>query len=340
MNTINETSRCAVIGYGSWATAIAKILLETSDEIGWFVRNELVRESIHSERVNPKYLKEVHFPKDKTIHLYDNINDAVRNYDILIFAVPSAFLISTLEPLKESLEGKMIISAIKGIVTDTKGNYITITEYFNQVLGIPYDNLGIITGPCHAEEVALERLTYINAICKDLKTAEQISARFSCKYMITNALTDIYGAEYSAVLKNIYAMAVGICKGLGYGDNFIAVLISNASAEIKTYLDASYPFERELNSSAYFGDLLVTSYSQFSRNRTFGMMIGQGYSISTARIELNDMIAEGYYAALCIHNIIRDKKIDLPIAEAVYSILYNSKSSTANVVKQLTKKLK
>lgn len=340
MNNIDENSRCAVIGYGSWATAIAKILLENSAEIGWFVRNDYVRESIKSERVNPKYLTEVHFPKDRTINLYDNINDIVRDYDILIVAVPSAFLISTLEPLTTSLEGKMIISAIKGIVTNEKGDFITITEYFNQVRGVPYDNLGIITGPCHAEEVALERLTYINAICKDIHTAEMISSRFRCKYMCTNALTDIYGAEYSAVLKNIYAMAVGICKGLGYGDNFIAVLITNASAEIKKYLDASYPYERELNSSAYFGDLLVTSYSQFSRNRTFGMMIGQGYSISAARIELNDMIAEGYYAALCIHNIIRNMNIDLPIAEAVYSILYDSKSSTTNVIKQLTKKLK
>lgn len=336
---IDEKSRCAVIGYGSWATAIVKILLESSKEIGWFVRNDTVREGIKNNRVNYKYLSEVHFPEDKEIHLYDNINDVVREYDILIVAVPSAFLLSTLEPLRESLDGKMIISAIKGIVPDGKGDYITITEYFNQVLGVKYDNLGIVTGPCHAEEVALERLTYINAICKEMSTAEIISKRFSCRYMKTIALTDIYGAEYSAVLKNIYAMAVGICKGLGYGDNFIAVLITNASAEIKKYLDESYPYERELNSSAYFGDLLVTSYSQFSRNRTFGMMIGQGYSISAARIELNDMIAEGYYAALCIHNIIATKKISLPIAEAVYTILY-CKSSAADVIKQLTKKLR
>lgn len=337
---INEKSRCAVIGYGSWATAIVKILLESSNEIGWFVRNETVREGIKNNRVNYKYLSEVHFPEDKEINLYDNINDVVREYDILIFAVPSAFLISTLEPLNEPLEGKMIISAIKGIVPDGNDNYITITEYFNQIHGVKYDNLGIVTGPCHAEEVALERLTYINAICKNMETAEVISKRFRCRYMITNALTDIYGAEYSAVLKNIYAMAVGICKGLGYGDNFIAVLITNASSEIQRYLDETYPFERELNSSAYLGDLLVTSYSQFSRNRTFGMMIGQGYSISAARIELNDMIAEGYYAALCIHNIIKNKKISLPIAEAVYSILYCRKTSAASVIKQLTQKLK
>lgn len=339
MNNINENSRCAVIGYGSWATAIAKILLESSNELGWYVRNEIVRDGIRDHKVNPKYLTEVHFKDDSKINLYDDINAIVRDHDILIVAVPSAFLSSTLANLTESLENKMIISAIKGIVRDSDDNFITITEYFNQVWGVKYSNLGVVTGPCHAEEVALERLTYINIICKDIKMAEMISHRFSCKYIITHALTDIYGAEYSAVLKNIYAMAVGICKGLGYGDNFIAVLITNASAEIKEYLDESYPFDRELNSSAYFGDLLVTSYSQFSRNRSFGMMIGQGYSISAARIELNDMIAEGYYAAMCIHNISKNKNLNLPIAEAVYTILY-TKSSAVNVIKQLTKKLK
>lgn len=340
MNSIvNKNSRCAIIGYGSWGTAIAKILLERGNEIGWFVRNDIVRESIANDRVNPKYLSEVNFPKDKTINLYDNINDIVRDYDILIFAVPSAFLLSTLEPLTEDLSEKMIISAIKGIVRDGDNNFVTITEYFNKVRGVKYDNLGIITGPCHAEEVALGRLTYINAVCKDIDVAMSISERFACKYMIANALTDIYGAEYSAVLKNIYALMVGVCKGLGYGDNFIAVLISNATAEIKKFLDITYPFDRDINSSAYVGDLLVTSYSQFSRNRRFGMMIGQGYSISAARIELNDMVAEGYYAALCINNITKMKNIDMPIAAAVYSILYQ-KVSPQKAVMQLTQKLR
>lgn len=336
---INKNSRCAVIGYGSWGTAIAKILLERGTEIGWWISNDTIRESIVNDRLNSKYLSEVHFPADKTINLYSDINEIVKDYDILIFAIPSAFLIKTLDQLTVPLDNKMIISAIKGIVTDTDGNYITITEYFNKIKGVKYDNLGIITGPCHAEEVALERLTYINAICKDIEVAKQIGERFVCKYMIANALTDIYGAEYSAVLKNIYAVAVGICKGLGYGDNFVAVLITNASGEIKHFLDETYPYDRDLNSSAYFGDLLVTSYSQFSRNRTFGMMIGQGYSISAARIELNDMIAEGYYAALCIHNINAKKNITMPIAEAVYNILY-SRTSAAKIIEGLTKKLK
>lgn len=339
MNMIDKNSRCAVIGYGSWGTAIAKILLERGSGIGWWISNDTVRESIATNGTNPKYLTEVHFGETKKINLYSDINEIVKDYDILIFAIPSAFLIKTLNNLTVSLQDKMIISAIKGIVTDLEGNYITITEYFNKVKGVKYDNLGIITGPCHAEEVALERLTYINAICKDIEVAKIISEHFACKYMMPNALTDIYGAEYSAVLKNIYAVAVGMCKGLGYGDNFIAVLITNASGEIKHFLDETYPYDRDLNTSAYFGDLLVTSYSQFSRNRTFGMMIGQGYSISAARIELNDMIAEGYYAALCIHNINAKNNITMPIAETVYSILYN-RVSARKAIADLTKKLK
>ena len=338
-NIISNNSKCAVIGYGSWGTAIAKILLEKGSEIGWWIGNDAVRDGIKNNNVNPKYLSEVHFPTDKKINLYSDINEVVADYDILIFAIPSAFLLKTLDKLTISLDNKMVISAIKGIVRNEKGDYITITEFFNQVKGVKYDNLGIVTGPCHAEEVALQRLTYINVICKDIDVAKMISKHFECDYMRPNALTDIYGAEYSAVLKNIYALAVGICKGLGYGDNFIAVLITNASGEIKNFLDRTYNFDRDLNTSAYFGDLLVTSYSQFSRNRTFGMMIGQGYSISAARIELNDMIAEGYYAALCIHNISMLKKIDLPIAEAVYDILYMKKSA-ATVINLLTNKLR
>lgn len=339
MINIGKNSRCTVIGNGSWGTAIAKILLENCEEIGWFVRNKAVRTSIAENRVNSKYLSQVYFPKDKNIVLYDDINSAVQEADILIFAVPSAFFISTLEPLKESLENKMILSAIKGIVTNSEGLYVTITEYFNQVFGVKYDNLGVLTGPCHAEEIAMERLTYINVVCKDLEVADTIKEKFQCRYMQTNSITDIYGVEYAIVLKNIYALAVGICKGLNYGDNFMAVLISNSYDEIKEYLHHSYPFERDLTRSAYMGDLLVTAYSKFSRNRTFGLMIGQGCSVKTARRELDDMITEGYYAAECIHNICREKGLSLPIAEAVYQILYNRKS-TKEIFKDLSTKLK
>lgn len=340
MNTSFESlPRICVVGHGSWGTAIAKILTDSGNAINWFVSNQSVRQSIALNKMNNKYLTEVHFRKDTVIELFDDINEAVSCSDILIFAIPSAFLSEVLSKLTVGLADKMIVSAIKGIVPNTQGAYVTITEYFNQVMGVRYDNLGVLTGPCHAEEVARERLTYVNVVCKTLSIAEGIAKRINCSYMRTNALTDIYGAEYSAVLKNIYAIAVGVCKGLKYGDNFMAVLIANSQAEICQYLQDAYPFTREENTSAYLGDLLVTSYSQFSRNRTFGMMIGQGYSLNAARVELNDMIAEGYYAAKCIHDIVSSKRMKLPIAEAVYQILYENKSA-AEVVNELTNKIK
>ncbi len=339
MNIFNRDSKYCVVGYGSWGTAIAKILLESGNEIGWFISNDDVRNGLINDRVNHKYLTDVHFPPDKNITFYDSINSAVKNSDILIFAVPSAFLIDMLKPLTESFDNKMVISAIKGIVTNSKGDYVTITEYFNDVYGVKYDNLGVLTGPCHAEEIAYERLTYINVICKNLILAESISERFNCKYVYASALTDIYGAEYAAVMKNIYAIAVGICKGLNYGDNFIAVLISNCQCEMKYYLTSTFHFQRELTRSPYMGDLLVTAYSQFSRNRRFGMIVGQGHSIQSARIELNDMIAEGYYATKCIYDIVKSKDIQLPIVEAVYKILYE-RNTASSIIKELARKLK
>ncbi len=339
MSDFNKNSRYCVIGYGSWGTAIAKILLESGNEIAWCVTNSEVRKSLQESRINCKYLTDVRFPKDKTIKLYEDINFAVRESDIIIFAVPSAYLINTLKPLTESLKGKMVISAIKGIVTNNNNELVTITEYFNQVHSVPYDNLGVLTGPCHAEEIAYERLTYINVICKDIERAKAIAERFSCRYMLSRASTDIYGAEYAAVMKNIYAVAVGMCKGLNYGDNFTAVLISNGHREIKRFLKKTYPFERDTTDSAYLGDLLVTSYSQFSRNRTFGMLIGRGYSLTAARFELNNMVSEGYYAANCIHSIAKKKGVELPIADTVYSVLYE-KVSVNEAMKSVANRLK
>lgn len=333
---IEKGSKCAVIGYGSWGTALVKILLENEQEVGWFITNPAVRERVENEGRNPKYLTNVRFPKEK-IRTYGDINRIVEDYDILIFAVPSAFLCNVLEPLTVSLEDKFLISAIKGIVIDRENNYITIAEYFNRQFGIPFEQIGIFTGPCHAEEVALERLSYLNMVCKNPENARLLAARFNGPYIRTNTLSDIYGTEYAAVLKNIYAMAVGICKGQGYGDNFIAVLITNAAREMDKFLKESFDFERDLNTSPYLGDLLVTSYSQFSRNRSFGMMIGQGYSVKSARIELG-MIAEGYFAAYCIHEICSRHGIDLPIADAVYGILYENRPVVATI-RSLSEKL-
>lgn len=321
---IYKDSPCAVVGYGSWATAIVKILLENGNSVHWHVRNPDVKAHLTAHRTNPKYLSQVHFFTDR-LTVTDDLAGAVRDSDVIIFAVPSAFLGLTLEPLdRHALDGKFIISAIKGIVPD---GYLTVAEWFNQRYGVPFDRIGIVTGPCHAEEVALERLSYLTMVCKDLDTAAQLGEKFANDFIRVSTSTDIYGAEYAAVLKNIYAIAVGIAHGLGYGDNFLAVLISNAAMEMEHFLTETFRADRNICRSAYLGDLLVTCYSQFSRNRTFGVMIGKGYSVRNAQMEMN-MIAEGYYAADCIHRLRARFGIDMPIAEAVYGILYERRNPT------------
>ncbi|MFI3267579.1 MAG: NAD(P)H-dependent glycerol-3-phosphate dehydrogenase [Rikenellaceae bacterium] len=331
---IDKTSKCAVIGYGSWGTAIVKILLENESSVAWHVPNTQISGHLKEFNTNPKYLSSVHFDTSK-LFISSSINKVIKSADIVIFATPSAFLEKTLERLKTPLANKFVVSAIKGIVSDKQQ---TIAEFFHESYGLSFNQIGIVTGPCHAEEVALERLSYLNIVTPDDDNAQVLSAKFTTPYIITNTQTDVYGVEYATVLKNIYAISVGICLGLGYGDNFIAVLIANTMREMARFVTETYPYDRDLNTSPYLGDLLVTSYSQFSRNRSFGVMIGKGYSVKSAQIEM-DMIAEGYYASNCIYKINQKKKVDMPIADTVYRILYE-RANAAKQYKALTLKLK
>ncbi len=315
---MTKDPKIAVIGGGSWATAIAKMLQNNSNNIGWWIRNPDTVEFIKKNHHNPNYISAVSFEVSK-FNISSDLLEIVKNYDILIFAIPSAFLNEQIKSLDFNLlENKIIVSAIKGIVPE---HNLIIGEYFNTQFNIPYDQIAVITGPCHAEEVALEKLSYLTIACENQQYAETIAKALSCRYIKTITSDDIFGTEYSAVLKNVIAVASGICHGLGYGDNFQAVLISNAIREIKRYVNKVHPINRDINDSAYLGDLLVTAYSQFSRNRTFGNMIGKGYSVKAAQLEMN-MIAEGYYAVNCIHQINKTLGVDMPISEAVYNILY------------------
>ncbi|HNT41455.1 MAG: NAD(P)H-dependent glycerol-3-phosphate dehydrogenase [Bacteroidales bacterium] len=331
---IEKKPSIAVVGSGSWATALAKVLHETQDSIGWCLRDPELIGYIKKYRHNPNYLSAVEFDVKK-LYLSVDINEVAKLYDILLFVIPSTYFQAWLEPLSVSLEGKFIISAIKGIVP---GMDCTIAEFFNQQYGVPFDRIGIVSGPTHAEEVALERLSYLTISCKDKLQAKHVASYFETHYIKTNIGTDIYGTEYSAVLKNIYAVASGIAHGLNYGDNFLAVLISNAQREIERFLKKTYPSKRRLSTSVYLGDLLVTCYSQFSRNRTFGTMIGKGYSVKSAMLEMS-MVAEGYNAAKCIWEINKKYNVKMPIANAVYNILYEN-ISPAIEMKLLTAKLR
>lgn len=309
-----------VIGSGSWATAIVKILHENVPMLYWYLRDETTRQLIRKHGHNPHYLSAVEFDMG-AIEIVDDINELARTCEVLFVVVPSAFLASWLAPLTEDISERFVVTSIKGIVPH---EYVTASEYLKRHFGVSYQRMGVVTGPCHAEEVALERLSYLTVSCKTLDDAERIGCLLGSGYIRTVPSTDIYGTEYSAILKNIYAVAVGVAHGLGYGDNFIAVLTCNAQAELTRFLNVSYPDKRQVDTSAYLGDLLVTCYSQFSRNRTFGTMIGKGYGVLSAQVEMK-MIAEGYYATEGIHTLNKEYKVDMPIADTMYRILYEEK---------------
>lgn len=330
---IGNNARYAVIGYGSWATAIVKILTGNLDRVGWYVRNPEVLEGLHTTGRNPKYLNDVEFDLSK-IAVSDNLDEVVGNADVLIMACPSAYLKKFLEPLTVPLKDKFVISAIKGIVPD---DYTTVVEYIHDRYDLSFDQMGLLIGPSHAEEVARERLTYLTIVSPQEERTRLIGRMFQTPYIHLSYSTDLYGIEYASILKNIYALAVGMAVGLGYGDNFLAVLISNSVNEMTRFLRESYPADRNTLVSAYLGDLLVTCYSTYSRNRRLGLLIGHGCSVKSALNEMT-MVAEGYFAADTIRHINTRHKIDMPIAEMVYNVLYRN-ASVRKSMKELTEKL-
>ncbi|MEX2596362.1 MAG: NAD(P)H-dependent glycerol-3-phosphate dehydrogenase [Salibacteraceae bacterium] len=316
-----------VIGGGSWATAIAKMLSNNSDKVNWWLRHEESVEHLKKFKHNDRYLQSVQFDLDH-IHPSTDLEEVIKKSDVLVIAIPSAFVFRTFDGFHvKGIEKKILFSAIKGIVPE----YHSIpARFFHKEFNIPYDQIGIISGPCHAEEIALERLSYLTLACPNPENAQLMADALACRYVKTSISEDIFGTEISAVMKNIMAIAAGICHGLGFGDNFQAVLISNAIQEIENFVDAVSPVHRDVNSSAYLGDLLVTAYSKFSRNRTFGLMIGKGYSVKAAQLEMS-MVAEGYFAVKSIMEMNKKFEVDLPITRAVYHILYEKISPVIEI---------
>lgn len=322
--------KVAVIGGGSWATAIVKILSEQeSIDIFWWLRNESEIAHIKQFKHNPSYLSDVTINTKKVTPIAA-IKDAVREATIVIIVVPAAFVKDALKKLtKEDLANKYIVSAVKGLIPEVN---LLVTDFVQKKYDIPAQNVGIIAGPCHAEEVALEKQSYLTIASHHLPLAKEIAALFQGRYVKATPLEDVEGIEYCAIMKNIIALTCGIAHGLNYGDNFQAVLVSNAMLEIEDFLAVVCPKDRKLCGSAYLGDLLVTAYSQFSRNRTFGNMIGRGYSVKSAQVEMN-MIAEGYYAVKSIYTINLKYKVKMPIATAAYRILYEKAPATQEIEK-------
>ena len=332
---MDNNTKYAVFGAGSWATAIVKMLCENLDEVGWYMRSAYIKDHIIEEQHNPSYLSSVEFHTNQ-LKLSNDINEIADWADVLIFVIPSAFMHSELEKLTSEISQKTIVSAVKGIIPESG---LLVGEHFHDIYNIPFENIAVIAGPCHAEEVALERLSYLTISCADADKAQSIADNLSSHYIKTKISDDIIGVEYAVMLKNIYAIAAGIAHGLGYGDNFQSVLMSNAIREMKRFIKKMHKMKRNINNSAYLGDLLVTGYSVFSRNRMFGNMIGKGYTVKSAMMEMN-MVAEGYYATKSAQllNQKNKKKTRLPIINAVYSVLYENKNPK-KVFKKLTERL-
>ena len=327
--------KICIMGGGSWATAIAKMSMANGNRINWYMRRPEQIEKFKETGCNPSYLSSVKFDIKK-IKFFSNINLAIKHSDILVFATPSPFLKSHLAKVTTSLAGKKVVTAIKGIVPEEN---MIVSDYFMKFYGVNEEDIAVIAGPCHAEEVALERLSYLTVGSKNLKFAEFFANRIQNTFLKTYITTDVTGIEYASVLKNVYAIASGICHGLKYGDNFQAILVSNSIREMSRFVNTVSPEEeRNLQDAAYLGDLLVTAYSKFSRNRTFGSMIGKGYSVRSSQLEM-EMIAEGYYGTKCIKEINEKYNVDMPILDACYNILYERISPNIEI-KSLTEKIR
>ena len=321
-----------VIGSGSWGTALIKILSENNDEINWYIRNKHNIDFISNNSHNPNYLSSIEL-KLKKLKISENINDIISNSDVIIIAVPSEYVNAEMKKIKVNISRKIVICALKGLVPETN---LLFGEHMQKYFSVSKDNFLVIGGPCHAEEVALEKLSYLTIGSSNLNLCKLISEKFKCKYINVKSSDDVIGIEYASMLKNIFALAVGISNGLGYGDNFQSVLVSNSIKEMKRFISKRHKIKRNINNSAYLGDLLVTGYSSFSRNRMFGNMIGKGYTVRDAQLQMK-MVAEGYIATKKAYllNKENNKRAKTPIIDAVYKILYK-KRSARKIFKELS----
>lgn len=324
----------AVLGGGSWATALVKILTENAVKVHWWLRNEQAAKHLRKYHHNPNYLSNVSINRRK-VKIYTQLPKALASAQFVVVAIPAAFVPEALAKVQAAdLEGKVMVSAVKGLIPQSQA---LITEHLTQYLQVPAEQTAVIAGPCHAEEVALEKQSFLTIASNSATTATSFANLLNCRYIQTTTSQDVLGIEYCAVMKNIIALTCGIAHGLNYGDNFQAVLVSNALQEMSRLVAALDPQPRDLSASAYLGDLLVTAYSQFSRNRTFGNMIGRGYSVKSAQVEMN-MVAEGYYAVQSIYQLNQKLQVNMPITTAAYQILYEN-ARPAPTIQQLIRNL-
>ena len=333
LKIISPKISIAVLGSGSWATALVKILTDSKVHVNWYVRDPEQAEKTSATSKNPNYLSEVRF-KARRISVSSDLNEVVAKSQWLILAVPSAYLGSELKKITQPIHDKIIVSGVKGFIPESQ---LIVGEHLHQHYDLPWEQFIVIGGPSHAEEIALERLSYLTLASRNKENASQLRQLMRTSYLQIKVSNYVIGIEYAATLKNVYALASGIAHGLGYGDNFQSVLISNSTREMNRFIKKVSKSKRNINQSAYLGDLLVTAYSLFSRNRRFGNMIGRGYTVKGAQIEMS-MVAEGYYASESAYKVSKSLGINTSIIDAVYGILY-LKKSPKKMFLRLTKKL-
>ena len=328
-----------ILGSGSWGTALAKLLTDKGQNINWWNRSENTIQQFKEKSHNPHYLSSAKFNVNQ-LNFTTSIEALIQESDIILIAVPSAYISDLLISLPKNIfANKKILTAIKGILPQSN---LLLNDFLSQQFDFSIENYFAVSGPCHAEEVAAEKLSYLTFAGLDESTTKTIASYFQTPYLRTVTNIDIIGVQYAAVLKNIYALGAGIAHGLDYGDNFLSVLIANSADEMAVFLRKAGIINAEVGylehgkktnehhnnyaASVYLGDLLVTCYSLYSRNRTFGTMIGKGYSVKAAQLEMN-MVAEGYNASKCMFEMNKKFLAEMPIAETVYKILWGNISA-------------
>ena len=327
---MNCLGKVAVMGGGSWATALAKLLLNNCESILWYMRRDDRIEDFKLHRRNPTYLSDVEFDIDR-IEFSSDINEVCEKADTLLLVMPSPYFKSHVDKITVDISDKFVVSAVKGIVPD--GNMI-ISEYMQKRFGVKRDRMLVVSGPTHAEEVALGRKSFLTVACENTGNAEKLAEALAGKALKTIISNDVIGIEYASVLKNVYSICSGIIHGLKTGDNFQAMLVSNAIREMERFVNTADPRPRQICDSVYLGDLLVTSYSRFSRNHNFGALIGRGYSVTAARMEM-EQTAEGYFGTKCIHEINENMGVQMPILNGVFDILYRNEKP-AKIIQKMS----
>jgi len=325
--------KIAFLGCGSWGGALGRILADKNFDVTMWHRNKDVVSSLNETRQH-YLIPELTFPKN--INFTSDISSVLRPATIVVFAIPSQSIRKLITEYKSDFnQGQLIVNVAKGIEIDT---LLTVSEVINDVLGDNYNKTITLSGPSHAEEVVRKHPTTLVAASSDLDSAQKIQNLFATDMLRTYRNKDIKGVELGGSMKNVIAIAAGICDGIGYGDNSKAALITRGMAEITRLGKTMGGKRKTFRGLSGFGDLIVTCLSKHSRNRQLGQAIGEGRSLQDVTSEMN-MVAEGIYTAKSVHQLRLKHNVEMPIHEAIYQVLFEDKDPKSSVVELMKRRL-